>query len=229
MKKLLTISIVIFLTFFTLNAQTAGGSFIIGSPQGDFRKNVDRLGYGFQAQGTLWSPGYERPFSIGLNISYLIYGERTERRPFSITNPDVSVEVSRTNNLANLHLLFLLSPFTGTVRPYAEGLFGGAYLFTTTEIKSEYSNQQIASSTNYDDFTWSYGAGGGLLIRIMTETSDTKAIYLDLKARYIYGTEAEYLTEDGVIVDSQKGKVYYFPVKSKTDLLTFHIGVIAFF
>ncbi|MBM4170831.1 MAG: hypothetical protein FJ214_03040 [Ignavibacteria bacterium] len=229
MKKIYFLMIVLFTFYYGIDAQTVSGSIMLGSPQKDFRKNVDRLGYGFQFSGTLWSPGKERPFTIGLNLGYLVYGEINERRPFSITNPDVSVEVSRTNNLANFHVLFQLSPFSGTVRPYAEGLFGGAYIFTTTEIKSEWTQEQIAQSTNYDDFTWSYGAGGGLLILLSRDLGEVSELYLDLKVRYIYGSEATYLTENGVVIDRQNGRVFYNPVRSKTDLMLFHLGVSAFF
>lgn len=228
MKKL--IGFVIPLLFSSVVfAQTAGGSFMIGSPQGEFRSNVDRLGFGVQVYGTLWSPSKERPFTVGLDVGYLIYGMRTERRPFSLTIPDVNVDVTRTNSLVNLHALFQLSPFTGTVRPYVEGVFGGAYIFTETEVKSYYQSTPIASTTNYSDFTWSYGAGGGILFRVAQDLGDVKTLYLDLKARYTYGTEAEYLTENGIVINPADGRVYYFPKKSKTDLLTFHIGVVAYF
>lgn len=227
MKKLLLSSIILFLLTVLIHAQTAGLSFMIGSPQGQFRDNVDRLGYGLQLQGTIWSPGKARPFTVGLNLSYMVYGEVTERRPWSITIPDVTVEVSRMNSLANFHLLLQVSPFTGTVRPYLDGLIGGAYIFTTTDVKSENSDESIAQSTNYDDFNWSYGWGGGLLIQVAKDLGDVKNLYLDLKARYLYGTEAEYLTENDVVIAG--GRVYYYPRKSKTDLLTFHIGVIAYF
>lgn len=204
---------------------------MIGSPQKDFGKNVDALGYGFHILGTLWSPSVERPFTIGLNGRYLIYGLKTTRRPFSSTIPEVGVDVTTTNSLANLHLLMQINPFGGTVQPYTEGLFGGAYIFTTTEIKSDYSNQHIASSTNYDDFTWSYGGSAGLLIQLSRDLVDVSVLYLDLKVRYMFGTEAQYLTENGIVInpaDSQV-QVTYLPKKSNTDLLSFHIGVTAYF
>lgn len=227
MKKiLLSVTFLLCLTLY-INAQTVGGSIMIGSPQGEFRTNVDRLGYGLQLHGTLWSPSKERPFTVGLDLGYMIYGEITERRPWSSTIPDVTVEVSRTNSLANLHLLLQISPFTGTVRPYIDGLVGGAYLFTTTDVKSERTNENIAETTNYDDFNWSYGGGAGLLLQISKDLGDVKTLYLDLKARYLYGTEAQYLTENDVTI--QNGKVFYNPRRSKTDILTFHIGVIAYF
>lgn len=227
MKKLLLSFILLYCVTTFVNAQTAGLSFMIGSPHGEFRENVDRLGYGLQLQGTLWTPEKQRPFTVGLNLGFMVYGEVTERRPWSLTIPDVTVEVSRTNSLANFHLLLQVSPFTGTVRPYLDGLFGGAYIFTSTDVKSEYSDEEIAQSTNYDDFNWSYGFGGGLLFEIGKDLGDAQNLFLDIKARYLFGTEAEYLTEEDVEIEG--GRVYYYPRKSKTDLLSFHIGVIAFF
>jgi hypothetical protein len=225
--RLLFLGLFFFLMFFKINAQTVGGGLLIGLPHGEFKENVDNAGFGLNVHGTLWSPSKARPFSVGLNLGYMVYGMTTERRPFSETNPDVSVEVSRTNSIANFHLLFLISPFQGTVRPYLEGLFGGAYISTSTDIKNETTGESIASSTNFDDLTWSYGAGGGLLIQVGKDMGDVSRLFLDLKARYILGSEAEYLTEDGVEV--RLGKVKYYPVKSKTDLIQISIGVTAFF
>lgn len=227
--KQIKLTAALMLTATAMAAQTIGGSVMIGAPQGEFKDNVDRLGYGFQIQGTLWSPSIASPFSVGLNLSYLVYGEESGKRPFSNTNPDITVDANRTNSLANLHLLFLVSPFDGGIRPYAEGLFGGGYISTRTEIKSEYSQEEIASSTNFDDFTWSYGFSGGLLIRLVDNLGEVGGtLYLDLKARYQYGTEAEYLTENGVIINSSNGTVNYLPKKSRTDVLSFHVGVMAF-
>jgi len=227
MKKTLTTVFVLLCLASIIKAQTVGGSFMVGSPQGEFRTNVDRLGYGLQIQGTLWSPSKERPFTVGLSLGYMIYGEENERRPWP-GFPEVTLEVNRTNSLANLHLLLQISPFTGTVRPYVEGLVGGSYIFTTSEVKSENNWQKIAESTNYDDFNWSYGGGAGLLLQISKNLGEVKNLYLDLKARYMYGTEAQYLTERDIEVVSLT-EVRYYPRRSKTDLLTFHLGVIAYF
>lgn len=228
MIKKLLLFFILSLASFT-QAQTAGGSVFIGVPQGDFKSNVNNLGYGFEFHGTLWSPSAAQPVTFGLNVGYLIYGLKAERRPFSLTIPEVGVDVTRTNSLANMHLLIQVNPFGGTIQPYVEGLFGGAYIFTTTDIRSEYNNAEIASSVNYDDFTWSYGAGAGLLILLKKDLGDVSALFLDFKARYIYGTEAQYLTDTGIVINPANGEVYYYPKKSKTDLLSFQIGVVAYF
>ena len=210
-------------------AQTLGGSFMLGSPQGEFRDNVDRLGYGIQIHGTIWTPGKLHPFTVGLNLGYLVYGEESSSRPLSNTIPDVFVDVDRTNSLVNFHLLFQVAPFTGTWRPYAEGLFGGAYIFTKTSVESEWSNENVFETTNFDDFTWSYGAGGGLLIQILRDEGELAALFLDLKARYVFGTNAQYLREGDIVVNPANGSVTYYVSESQTDLLTFHIGVVAYF
>jgi hypothetical protein len=222
---------ILFLILFAIStkAQTAGASLMLGYPQGEFKENVDRLGYGIQVHGTLWAPEKFRPFTVGLNLGYLVYGEETEKRRFSHTIPDATVDVNHTNSLVNFHLLFQISPFTGTWRPYIEGLFGGAYIFTSTSIESEWNNDDIATSTNFDDFTWSYGGSAGMLIKLSENMGDVSTLYLDIKARYLFGTNAEYLAEGSIYVDQNNGDVYYDVLESKTDLITIQIGVTAYF
>ncbi|MCZ7602975.1 MAG: hypothetical protein M5R37_08905 [Melioribacteraceae bacterium] len=230
MKFRFLVSIIVLISMISIvKAQSAGIHLMLGYPQGEFKENVDRLGYGFNIYGTLWSPSKERPFTIGLNVGYLVYGEESERRRFSNPIPDVWVDVNRTNSILNFHLLFQISPFTGTWRPYVEGLFGGAYIFTSTNIESEWDNEEIARSTNFDDYTWSYGGGAGLLIKLSENLGDVSTLYLDLKARYMFGTNAEYLAEGSITVDQKNGNVYYDVLESKTDLLSVHIGVTAYF
>ncbi len=226
MKKLF--GLILFFVFASINsAQTVGASFMIASPQGEFKNNVDNLGFGVQVEGTLWAPSAERPFSIGLSAGYLVYGLVSERRAWP-GFPGIYLNLTRTNSIANLHALFKITPFMGSIRPYIEGIFGGNYLFTTSEVKNENGNQQIASSTNFDDFTWSYGGGAGLLFKLSENLGNVSALFLDLKVRYMYGTEAEYLTEKSVFVNNL-GDTIFNPQKSKTDLITFHVGVVAYF
>jgi len=223
MKKQLLV--IILLAIGTVSfAQTIGGSFMMGYPQGEFRANVNKMGFGGQLQATLWTPSKERPFSIGFDIGYLVYGQIDERRPW-IGFPGVYLNLTRTNSMATGHVYIQVSPFFGTIRPYVEGLFGGAYLFTQTTVRNENKNEEIASSNNYDDFAWNYGGGAGMLFRISGASENVEAVFLDLKARYLFGTETKYLTETGVTVNS-RGDVIVNPVKSKTDFFSFHIGVM---
>lgn len=210
-------------------AQAGGLNIMLGFPRGEFKENVKRTGFGLSGHFLFLAPSAQQPFGIGLNIGYLNYGQETRREPFSLTIPDVTVDVERSNNLVNFHALFQLGFGSGTVRPFIEGLFGGSYIFTETTIRSK-GSQEVASSTNFDDFAWSYGGGGGILIRLSSgeeEGSDNGALFLDLKIRYLFGSEAEYLKEGSV--DISTVPVTYKVSKSKTDLLTVHAGVVAYF
>lgn len=224
MKKYILL-IIIFIFVSKINSQQIGLSFMFGYPQGEFRSNVDRMGFGGQLHGTFWTPTHEMPYTIGVDLGFLVYGQVDERRPW-IGFPGVYLNLSRTNSLANLHVLMQISPFFGTIRPYAEGLFGGSYIFTQSSVKGDYEDEDIASTTNFDDFTWNYGGGVGLLVKITGELENVDAIYLDFKSRYLYGTEAEYLTEESLIAIDNDGNPIFETQKSKTDFLSFHIGVI---
>jgi hypothetical protein len=221
--------LVAFLSFNKSYAQAGGLNITLGFPMGEFKDEIDRLGFGLSGHFLFLAPTVNRPFGIGLNVGYLNYGQETRRELFSSTIPDVTVDVERSNNLVNFHALFQLGFGSGSVRPFIEGLFGGSYIFTETTIRSR-GSEEVASSNNFDDFAWSYGAGGGMLIQLSSgeeEGSDAGAFFLDLKVRYLFGSEAEYLKEGSVVVSP--GKVDYKVSKSKTDLLTVHAGVVAYF
>jgi len=208
-----------------------GLDLMLGLPQGEFKDNVGSIGGGITGQVS-WSPSQRMPFSVGLNLGLLIYGSESRREPFSTTIPDVTVQVNRTNNLMNFHFLFRIIPQKGDVRPYLEGLFGGAYLFTQTKIENTSGGEEIASSVNFDDYAWNYGGGGGLMFCVHREKEPElgkiSEIFIDLNARYLYGTRADYLRE-GSIKNLGGGKIGYDIVRSTTDLITIHLGAVMFF
>ncbi len=226
-KQIVLFTIALAISFSgALYSQQAGLNLSLALPQGEFGEQIDNLGFGLSGEFLFLSPKPRAPFGFGLNVGYYIYGMESRREPWSLTIPDVFVEVDRTNNLLNFHVLFEIGLPTGRVRPYLQGLFGGAYLYTQTSVSGDYNQQTIASTTNYDDWAWSYGVGGGLLILLGGDpVTEEGALYLDLKARYLFGSEAVYLKEGDVeIINSQ---VVYNPSKSKTDMLTLHAGIRA--
>jgi len=70
--------------------------------------------------------------------------------------------------------------------------------------------------------------GAGFLVQV-AESLDPKiaAVFLDFKVRYLYGTEAEYLTPGSVTI--YNGRAYYLVSKSKTDMITANIGAVITF
>ena len=107
-----------------------GADFLVGLPQGAFKENVNRAGYGITGNIGFAPSGYA--YMPGVEFGFMNYGTEKRREPFSTTIPDVTVDVETQNNFALGHLFVRLQPNNGTVRPYLEGSLGGNYLFTKT-------------------------------------------------------------------------------------------------
>jgi hypothetical protein len=213
--------------------RSLGINLMLGLPQGEFKQNIDRAGVGIAGQ-FLYTPNNSMPMSFGINFGYLNYGDENRDERFSPNIPDVMVNVDRKNNLVNLHLMAQFGPSKGLIRPYLEGLLGGSYIFTITEISDDYGySDKIASSKNFDDFAWSYGGGGGVAIYLTRFEDKEKTelglfdLFLDFKIRYLYGTKARYLKEGSVTI--RNGYAYYDVYESTTDVLSVQMGVIICF
>jgi hypothetical protein len=203
-----------------------GASFIVGVPTGEFADTLDKVGFGIGVE-----LGYHigtAPIEVGLQAGFLTYGSENRKEPWSNTIPDVTVDVETSNNIALGHLFLRLIPRDGIVRPYADGKIGFSYLFTSTSVQSEGAGEDndIASSTNFDDGVFSYGGGAGALIQLWkneaTGTGDASEVMLDLRVGYTAGGEAEYLTTGSITRDD--GRVTYTPKKSRTDLVDVRLG-----
>jgi len=207
----------------------AGCNFTLGFPQGDFKNNVDRIGLGFS--GHFLYNLHQSPISAGVSLGFLIYGSETREEPFSTTIPEIMVDVTTRNNIFMCHFLLRFQPIEGKLQPYFDGLFGFNYLWTETGIYNQGSNYEIASNVIFDDWTLSYGAGGGLMIQVyeksQNKTENLFALYIDLGARYLKGGKAEYLREGSII--RENGDIVYEINSSATDLITAHIGITVTF
>jgi len=216
----------------------AGGfGLVVGSPQDEFRKNVDNVGFGLNAYATNNFGG--SAFQLGGSFSFLVYGRDERSEPFSYTIPDVRVDVITTNSIVMGHILARLQPPAGGIRPYIEGLYGFNYLSTSTTIENQRQSDddnEIASSTNFEDFTSSYGGGAGLMFtiwdasNIMGSSGDFSGkLLLDLGIRYLFGGEAEYLKKGSIQPNEQTSDptdLIYDIQRSKTDILNFKIGLV---
>ena len=206
----------------------AGATFTLGVPQGGFANNLDgAVSFGLSAN-VFYHLG-AAPLAFGLEGSFQTYGNETRNVPFSLTIPDVTVDVTTSNNIAQGFAVVRLQPATGVVRPYAEGLAGFSYLFTETRIDDEDvpGRDDVASSTNFDDVTFASGIGGGVLVPVYSTVSEQGRfveVMVDLHVRYLFGGEAEYL-DRGDITRNDDGTISMRPRQSRTDLLLPQIGV----
>ena len=195
-------------------------SVIVGFPQGEFEDTVDNVGVGLNFFAGL---GFGRsPIVIGLDAGFLVYGYERRREIFSPTIPDVRVGVETSNAIAMGHVVLRLQPPSGAVQPYLDGLFGMKYFFTETTVRDDdFFDEEIASTTNFDDAALSYGVGGG--IDILLHQGRGKAVMINAGARYLFGTEAEYLQEGAI--ERRNGRVFFSTDRSETNLLIAQLGI----
>ena len=197
------------------------------SPQGEFANAIDNKGWGISVEG-FFKPG-TFPLKIGLQAGYALYGISKRTEPFSSTIPDVRVDVKTTNNIVTTHAVARLQHQFGIFSPYVDGLVGFHYLFTETAVQDQDYDEPIASSTNIDDITLSYGFGGGLSTLLYAfgdkgNYPEKIDMLLDFSLRYLFGGEAEYLTKGDIRVDD--GEVVYSASRSKTDRLMVNVGLV---
>lgn len=222
----------------------ANAGFQMGFPSGDFKDAIDRNSYGLGAH-IGYNLGSLAPVVFGLDFGFMTYGSERRQEPFSSTIPDVTVEVERDYNIVQGHFLLRLGPNTGVVRPYLDGLIGFNYLYTNTTIQNKgRSDEEIASSVNLDDFTFSLGGGGGLMVRVYSDLDeDTNnsgkrrtdegihEAFISLDVRYLSGSQAEYLKPGSVKIEQVDNKpvVRYDVINSRTDMIVGRIGVTLMF
>lgn len=216
--------LLVFLFFIPIkvNAQSSDVDFnvLFGSPQNDFRNNLDRNAFGLNGSYAYQIPNTS--IHLGAEMGFMTYGQDTRKEAFSLTIPDVSVEVKTDYNIATGHLFLRYEFNSGLIKPYLDGLIGLQYLFTNTTISDfDTGNDPIASETNFDDTAFSYGYGGGLKFSVAEQNGSP--IFINLKIRYLQGNEAAYLQPGSIIRDS--GQLRFDEATSSTDLLTIHLGV----
>lgn len=234
LKILMLLSIASLASLSTAQAQVytpsgfeAGLNLSVALPQGDFDDQTDAIGIGgnlhflYQLNAT--------PVALGINIGFMNYGSETRKEPFSTTIPDVRVRVTNTNNLVNGHFVMRFQPSTGVFKPYAEGLFGFNYLYTDTKIADDdFDDEDVARSTNFEDWTSSMGFGLGFRFKMTTlkdeNAQPTGSLYLDVGTRYLFGGEAEYLKEGSIRREGTQ--VAYDVTQSRTDLMQINLGVV---
>lgn len=205
---------------------TFGLNLKLGLPQGSFKSNVGTIGFGIDAIGLYHFR--HLPFAVGLDFGRLIYGIQSRNEPLSTTIPDLSVNVTNTNNYSNFHMVGRVQPQAGSFRPYADFLLGLNYMTTETKIEDEDDYDEIASSTNFSDTAISTGLTVGIKWYLSTGTEESTGdpfnILLDTKVKYLFGREAEYLKSGSMRVED--GKLFFDTMRSRTDLLGIQVGLI---
>lgn len=199
-----------------------GGSFTVARPTGDFGEYVDSgLGGDLHYLRALDDEGM---VALRVDAGLAIYGYEH----YTVGDDyGYLTDVSTSNNIAWIGIGPQVGLPDGRLRPYVNGYAGYSFLWTTTTLDDGYDYyyddpfyDDDVSFTEQDDWSFSYGAGAGVYIPVRVGRSP---VSIDLGLRYHNNGEAEYLRE-GDIVGNPDGSVSLYPVRSDTDLLTYHIG-----
>jgi hypothetical protein len=193
----------------------------LGVPVGDFSEHVD-IAAGVTGQFDYGLGG--SPFSLGAEGTVLFYGSESRHVPL-VGFPDLSVKVETSNQMALLHGRLRAQRRQGRVRPYVDGLVGFNYISTTTSVDADEvcvdnGSCDDDSRTDLDDLVFSAGGGAGVTFGFGAGPYTTR---LDIGVRYLYGGEADYLTESGNL--GRRDPVALEPHRSRTDMVMIYIGV----
>lgn len=189
-----------------------GGGFHAGVPTGDFDDAVDE---GWGAAGHLVVLPHERPFGLRLEVAALVYGSRSFTIPDAGTGGYVGDTVRTDTWFGNMLAGPELRARNGTVRPYAHVLAGVGYFATSSERSAYYEMVPLDGTTNFDDATFAWAAGGGVEIALGRDVS------IDLGARYLANGTVDYLTEDSIGVAD--GPLQ--PHRGEAHVVTFTVGI----
>ena len=197
-----------------------GGGLLVAQPIGEFDDYID-TGFGLGAHGLF---RLDRSGIVGLRLDggFVNYGSQTKRVPLSNTiGGRIRVDVNTSNNIFFLAAGPQLMMPTGGVRPYVNAGAGVSVFATTSSVEGVDSTEPFASDNNHSDVTLAYGGGAGLYIPVYRGRS---VVSIDLGARYHSNGSVEYLRE-GSIRDLPDGSIQITPIRSRADLVTYHLGV----
>ena len=194
-----------------------GGNLVVALPVGEFADYIDTgFGLGFVGHLNLAGNGAVR---LRLDGGFLQYGNET--REICLTTCRIVVDLTTSNNIVYGSIGPELAVTRGWIRPYVNAGIGGAYFTTTSHLDGQSDNEDFARTTNFDDGTFAWSAGGGLYIPL---SMGRTPISIDLGARYHGNGTVRYLRE-GDIEDLPDGSIVIHPQRSDANLVTLQLGV----
>jgi opacity protein-like surface antigen len=126
-------------------------------------------------------------------------------------------ELSTDNWLMNAGIGPQVMARSGAVRPYAYALAGVGYFATETTFGD--SGYWSASTTNFDDTTFAWAAGAGLLFRL------SRDLALDVGVQYVGNGEVRYLAEGDLVPSPDGSPPVIVPRRTEANLVTVTVGL----
>lgn len=191
----------------------------VAEPQRDLARNID-TGVGLEA-GLITRLDRAGALALRFDAGFVTYDQETREVPLTSTiGGRILVDLTTRNNILTLGVGPQLMAPRGSVRPYVNANVGAAYYFTQSSVKGSHSGESFASTTNFDDWAFAYGAGAGVYVPVMRRVP----VALDVGVRYHRNGTVQYLRA-GSITDLAGGQIRIDPLESEGDLLSFRLGV----
>ena len=194
-----------------------GGGLLIGIPLGEFADATDE-GFGI-AGNVVFTPG-GGPFGIRLQTGGVIYGSREIHAPVPGTGGLITEDLTTDNWLLNAGIGPQVMLRSGTVRPYAYALAGIGYFATETSFghgNDYYYGDN--STTNYDDTTFAWSVGAGLLFPV------SRSLAIDVGVQYVGNGTVRYLAEGDLLPSPGGTPPFIIPRQTEANLITITVGV----
>jgi hypothetical protein len=197
-----------------------GLGLLLALPAGEFGTlGPDRA---FGVTGHLGVGLGESIISLGGEGTWMQYGSAEWSTLFGSGVPELHgkrISVETRNAMATLHGRVRAQRRRGRWRPYTDGLFGFAIIYTESETRLD--GVSIGETeTQARDLVASRGFGAGVMMR---SRPGDEVPMLDIGVRYLRGGRADYLVEGAIRrVDS---RVIRDVTHSRTDMVTVHIGM----
>ena len=221
--------------------------FAAGVPVGTFGENV---GASFGGAVDFSVRLGDSPVSVGAAFASLRYGTDARQVALPTTVPEAVTVAKTSNSVFWTHALVRVQPRTGRVRPYADGLLGFSYAYTSTVVSNVNAGDSVflthgrvgfhpdvllgfsyaydinlgpgaELTTHLGDFAPSLGGGGGVTVLLVTGRE--AALSLDLGVRYLVTGDVSYLRK-GAIHRDESG-VTFEAVRSPVNVVSPQIGV----
>jgi opacity protein-like surface antigen len=193
-----------------------GGGLLVGIPLGEFADATDE---GFGVVGNVvFTPG-GGPFGIRLQTGGLVYGSRRISTSVPGTGGLITQDLTTDNWLLNAGIGPQVMVRSGPVRPYAYALAGFGYFATETSFGNGYDYYGDSSTTNYDDWTFAWSAGAGLLIPV------ARSLAIDVGVQYVGNGTVRYLAEGDLLPSPSGAPPVIVPRQTAANLFTITIGI----
>ena len=194
-------------------------SFDIANPTGTFGDLQRNTGFGYSSDFFLRVG--DGPLFLGLGYHFMQYSQEVENYTELIDGESIPFSIRTNNNAHAIQFGPRIQPRVKfPIQPYAQGFFRAQRFFTLPRIRDEDLNEVQESSVNEQDYSFAYGATGGLIIPLGNEV-----VMLHLKATFIQGNASTYYVRLDQPDNPTDPIDYFEPVRSVTNRWVYGIGL----